>query len=35
MIERNGILFVMQDDKEVKVQKEVQKWLREIELIKK
>jgi len=33
-IERNGILFVMQDDKEVKVQKEVQKWLREIELIK-
>jgi hypothetical protein len=34
MIERNGILFVMQDDKEVKVQKEVQKWLREIELIK-
>lgn len=34
MIERNGILFVMQDDKEVKVQKEVQKWLREIGLIK-
>ena len=34
MIERNGILFVMQGDKEVEVQKEVQKWLREIGLIK-
>ena len=33
-IERDGILFVMQGDKEVEVQKEVQKWLREIELIK-
>ncbi|HMT75599.1 MAG TPA: flavodoxin [Chitinophagaceae bacterium] len=33
-IERDGILFVMQGDKEVEVQKEVQKWLREIGLIK-
>lgn len=28
--ERDGILFVMQGDKEVEVQKEVQKWLRKI-----
>lgn len=32
--ERDGILFVMQGDKEVQVQAEVKKWLREIGLIK-
>lgn len=32
--EKDGILFVMQGDKEVQVQAEVKKWLREIGLIK-
>jgi len=32
--ERDGILFVMEGDKEVQVQSEVKKWLREIGLIK-
>lgn len=32
-IERDGILFVMEGDKEVEVQKEVQKWLHKIGII--
>ena len=32
--ERDGILFVMQGDKEVEVQNEVQKWLNKIEFVK-
>jgi flavodoxin len=33
-IERDGILFVMQGDKEIQARAEVKKWLRRIELLK-
>ncbi|MCZ7614961.1 MAG: hypothetical protein M5T52_15840 [Ignavibacteriaceae bacterium] len=33
-IERDGILFVMEGDKEIQVQAEVIKWLQKINLIK-
>ena len=32
-IERDGILFVMEGEKEVEVQEEIQKWLRKIGII--
>lgn len=33
-VERDGILFVMEDDKEKQVQTEVQGWLKKIGLVK-
>lgn len=33
-IERDGILFVMEGKKKIEAEKQIQKWLREIKLLK-